>query len=99
MAARLSALRTGRCFTPQKHYFYLHLGVQEGNELDITAWPLCSALTLNISQKVFAQSIGLNMPTAIITAFNRHNTSHKIHTHIYKRLTYELTTTAVPSLD
>jgi hypothetical protein len=22
MAARLSALRTGRCFTPKKHYFY-----------------------------------------------------------------------------
>jgi hypothetical protein len=22
MAVRLSALRTGRCFTPQKHYFY-----------------------------------------------------------------------------
>jgi hypothetical protein len=22
MAVRFSALRTGRCFTPQKHYFY-----------------------------------------------------------------------------
>jgi hypothetical protein len=25
MAARLSALRTGRCFTPQKHYFFMFL--------------------------------------------------------------------------